>query len=708
MYVDAVNPVCTSIRRRRDAVLDSNLALIDGLTEGKTFLRGYAVGTGLLEGNRLVVLAIRQRIVAIRRLTRNCDTDCTRIDGELVFVSDVVVLVIIAKDFLHGWVDIQHLLSHIRLRTILPYICRCERAIVDGGAAGCDHTGIAAGQALFGSGIQLLDRVVLDSSVLLSIRAAARRQERDRTLCDGIAALIEDDVVVLVLEAIAVCHKEAIDTLILAIDTLWIICTIGNLLTDIRLRCRIGADIIRLADGVLHRDLALVNGLAIDKPFVCVDSIAACRSKGNIIRLPVRRCRLAIDLRARDRRADRALRDGMRALVQADSVVAALESGIARILETVCRNRRDAAIGMVGRVGVTRAVCHMRIRASNRRLCDIIRHLDVRRIELLIANKAFFCITSRVQRRSRIGVASLWISVDRSTRNIELERTLRDFIGRLEIDLVVIEVECLIVRRRAGDPGCYILVASLIRTNGSIIGIALRRNRVAIESRRLRPVMAIGTDIGKLSHIIRNGQARKAVASGQFARRNIHIACSQASRLTAIDLRTVNRDGEFFGFDDLRRAVGDIVVVRIECGKVAAIYILACFELYRIDAFIGIFTISSLLAIAELRGVQVLARCSSRFRGCCTGRIGPLIGRIATGGRVRHDIRQRSAVYSHGLTILGTSACDRIRSARIAIGALTLDIDGQVDGGYGQRMRAIVDDIVVVVVVQHIEAMRRI
>ena len=165
------------------------------------------------------------------------------------------------------------------------------------------------------------------------------------------------------------------------------------------------------------------------------------------------------------------------------------------------------------------------------------------------------------------------------------------------------------------------------------------------------------------------------------------------SRLTAIDLRTVNRDGEFFGFDDLRRAVGDIVVVRIECGKIAAIYILACFELYRIDAFIGIFTISSLLARAELCGVQVLARCSSRFRGCCTGRIGPLIGRIATGGRVRHEIRQRSAVYSHGLTILGTSACDRIRSARIAIDALTLDIDGQVDGGYGQRMRAIVDNI---------------
>ena len=97
--------------------------------------------------------------------------------------------------------------------------------------------------------------------------------------------------------------------------------------------------------------------------------------------------------------------------MQRDIIVAALESGIARILEAVCRNRRDAAIGMVGRVRVTRAVCRMRVRASIRRLCDIIRHLDVRRIELLIANKAFFCIASRVQRYSRIGVARLRIAI---------------------------------------------------------------------------------------------------------------------------------------------------------------------------------------------------------------------------------------------------------------------------------------------------------
>ena len=415
LHVDAVNTVCTSIRRRRDAVLDSNLALIDCLTEGKTFLRSYAVGTGLLEDNRLVVLAIRQRIVAIRRLTRNCDTDCARIDGELVFVSDVVVLVIIAKDFLHGWVDIQHLLSHIRLRTILPYICRCERAIVDGGAAGCDHTGIAAGQALLGSGIQLLNRVVLDSSVLLSIRAAARRQERDRTLCDGIAALIEDDVIVLVLETIAVCHKEAIDTLILAIDTLWIICTIGNLLTDIRLRGRIGADIIRLADGVLYRDLTIGDGLIMGKTFAYSNTRAARHLKGNRVRLSACRCRLAVDLRARDRRADRALLDRVRALMQRDIIVAALESGIARILEAVCLYSGDTLVGTVLRIvrgiRVARASCRMRIRTGIGRRFDIIRHFDVRRIELLSIDKTFFHAVNWLQSRSRIGVAGLRIAI---------------------------------------------------------------------------------------------------------------------------------------------------------------------------------------------------------------------------------------------------------------------------------------------------------
>ena len=221
--------------------------------------------------------------------------------------------------------------------------------------------------------------------------------------------------------------------------------------------------------------------------------------------------------------------------------------------------------------------------------------------------------------------------------------------------------------------------------------------------------MAVGTDIGEPSHIIRNGQARKAVASGQFARHDPHIARSQASRLTAVDLRAIDRDSELRGIDDLRRAVGDIVIVYAERGKAATICILACPKLYRIDTFIGICASSRRRAGAKLCGVQVLARLSRCCRGCCTSRIGPLIGRIAAGRRVRHEIRQRSAVYSHGLTILGTSACDRILGICFAIGTLTLDIldiDGQVDGGYGERMRAILDDIVVVVVVQHIEAMR--
>ena len=230
-----------------------------------------------------------------------------------------------------------------------------------------------------------------------------------------------------------------------------------------------------------------------------------------------------------------------------------------------------------------------------------------------------------------------------------------------------------------------------------LIGIALRRH---IAARIHRPGVVIGTDIGELIHIIRNGQARKAVASGQSAGRDLHIVRSQASRRTAIDLCAINGNSELLGIDDLRRAVGDIVVICVEGG------IFASFKLYLIDTLIGIRTISSLLASAELCGVQVLAGCSSRFRGGSTGRIGPLIGRIAAGRRVRHKIRQRSAVCNHGLTILCTSACDRIRSARIATGTLALDVDGQGGGIDGESMRAITDDIVVIVVIQYIETIR--
>ena len=232
-----------------------------------------------------------------------------------------------------------------------------------------------------------------------------------------------------------------------------------------------------------------------------------------------------------------------------------------------------------------------------------------------------------------------------------------------------------------------------------LIGIAFRRH---IAARIHRPVMMIGTDIGEPFHIIRNGHTSKAVTISQFSRRDTHIVVhSQAvSRLTAVDLRPINRDSERLGVDDLRRAVGDIVVVCAEGG------IFASFKLYLIDTLIGIRTISNLLARAKLRGVQVLARCSSRFRGCCTCRIGPLIGRIAAGRRVRHKIRQRSAVCNHGLTILGISACDGILGICLAIGALALDIDGQADGVDGERVRAITDEIVVIVVIQHIEAMR--
>ena len=99
--------------------------------------------------------------------------------------------------------------------------------------------------------------------------------------------------------------------------------------------------------------------------------------------------------------------------------------------------------------------------------------------------------------------------------------------------------------------------------------------------------MAIGTGIRRLSHIIGYRQSIEAVAMGQFARRDFHTARSQASRLAAVDLRAADGDGELLGMDDLRRLVGDIVVVGAEGGKAAAICVLACRKLHLIDAFIG-------------------------------------------------------------------------------------------------------------------------
>ena len=74
---------------------------------------------------------------------------------------------------------------------------------------------------------------------------------------------------------------------------------------------------------------------------------------------------------------------------------------------------------------------------------------------------------------------------------------------------------------------------------------------------------------------------------GQFARRDCHIARSQASRLAAVDLIASNGNFELLGMDDLRRFVGDIVVVGAEGGKAAAICVCACRKLHLIDAFIG-------------------------------------------------------------------------------------------------------------------------
>ena len=150
--------------------------------------------------------------------------------------------------------------------------------------------------------------------------------------------------------------------------------------------------------------------------------------------------------------------------------------------------------------------------------------------------------------------------------------------------------------------------------------------------------MAIGTSIGELSHIIGHIQSIEAVAMGQFARRDCHIARSQAAWLAAVDLCAVNGDGELCGIDDLRRAVGDIVVVGAEGGKAAAICVCACSKLHLIDAFIGSSAIVRGLFCATRCGVQVLAGLGRCFGGGGACLIGPRIGRIAAGRCVRRKI----------------------------------------------------------------------
>ena len=127
-------------------------------------------------------------------------------------------------------------------------------------------------------------------------------------------------MIVLVLKTIAIGHGKAINALILAIDALRIICIIGNFLADIRLRCRIGAGIIRRADGVLHRDLALGDGLATYKALVYFDTCAARHVEGDLIGLSFCRSRFAVGGFPGDCDAHRARVDGELVLI-GDGVV---------------------------------------------------------------------------------------------------------------------------------------------------------------------------------------------------------------------------------------------------------------------------------------------------------------------------------------------------------------------------------------------------